>query len=804
MFKYIEKYKSESLYVPALYRRMIADCIHGDNKKLLKRLSDAYPNSFLFRSPEMAKDFAGMKDLTVNPLKVAISSRHYAIWICHQCGNEWQAQIASRVKRNKSRKKEIDENGKIKAGKCPDCFKRENNLLVNYPQLKDIYDEELNDIPLEKLTYRNAGKYIYCLCKNHGSYKIHFRILVNCLHNGISPCALCANENDKNIKRNKRITFEKKYPELCAFWSDKNMKGPGEYSYGSHEIVLWKCPHCGYEWEKQINEMTRHPSCPQCSNNKAFIISDTNLYQKIKTIYNAEENEVPLDRLKKREKIKLHLICPVHGKYELSLETLTNKIKRGIEPCKYCANPKLKQKNDEIKPINNKPSKMFNEAHPELIKEWSDKNRQQPNEISEFSKKEIIWKCKKCGCEWVAKAADRSRGFKNCPTCYPFGKNGRRLADVRPDLRKYYSSENDVAFDELSSHDEESRIWICDKGHKIMKNAANAIKNEEFVCPKCSGRIAAENNNISLNYPELLDDWDYEKNEALGLRPTQMLEGSYRAPYWKCKKCGSSYQLRINRKILYDSEGKNPCPYCRGWLVNETNCLAFTNPEVLQYWDYEANDAAGINPHNVLARNGVMARWICSDCGSHYDMAISERVQRENDDQISCPYCRGWLVNETNCLAFTNPEVLQYWDYEANDAAGINPHNVLARKGIMARWICPDCGSNYDMAINERIQREDNDQLSCPYCRGRLINETNCLKNTHPELMREWSANENALIEVSATEISDKYNGKAWWICPVCNYKYTMSVQARCLKEKRHQNACPRCNGRLQKRLHFL
>lgn len=106
--------------------------------------------------------------------------------------------------------------------------------------------------------------------------------------------------------------------------------------------------------------------------------------------------------------------------------------------------------------------------------------------------------------------------------------------------------------------------------------------------------------------------------------------------------------------------------------------------------------------------------------------------------------------------------------------------------------------------IIKRIQREDNDQLSCPNCRGRLINETNCLKNTHSLLMKEWAANENALIEVSATEISDKYNGKTWWICPVCDYKYTMSVQARCLKEKRHQNACPRCNGRLQKRLHFL
>ena len=317
--------------------------------------------------------------------------------------------------------------------------------------------------------------------------------------------------------------------------------------------------------------------------------------------------------------------------------------------------------------------------------------------------------------------------IKNALFVILLAKKGRRLADVRPDLRKYYSSENDVAFDELSSCDQNSRIWICVKGHKIMKNAANAIRNEEFVCPKCSGKIAAENNNIALNHPELLEEWDYKKNEALGLEPNKLLKGSNALPYWICKKCGKSYRLRINRKILYDSEGKGACPYCANRKASEDNNLAFTNPEVLEDWDYEANTADGIDPHNVLAKNVIMAHWICSDCGSHYDMTINERTQRENNEQISCPYCR-----------------------------------------------------------------------------GRLVNETNSLKATHPDLMKEWSQWENALIEVSADKIKDNYHGKAWWVCPICNYKYSMSVKVKCLKEKRHQNACPRCNGKLQKRTHFF
>ena len=682
-----------------------------ERKKYAKKASKC----FLEIVPQLKDEFVKMSDPNDDVYLNTVTSRSQALWKCKTCGFEWQSSIRSRIAKCG--------NGYL-VKPCPICQSRIKETPLNnqryskyylkYPILNEIYSSKANSVPIDEVDTRYMyDKFIFS-CDVHGSYSMTLRSMLELIKQGRTPCPECRKEEN-----NKSLADA--FPDLALDWSARNSKTAAETKPYSEEIAHWKCHICGTEWDASVFNRTRgSKKCPKCNPSKKY----SERYPKLNEIFDVDANGRTADSLKHSDqKTCFCWKCDKHGAYRLKFGTVLRNLKNGINPCRECRKAE-KETTVKAKPIIDNP---LSKNHPSLAKEWSEKNECSPEEVSEYSKREAIWRCAKCGNEWKARVTDRVRGFKSCPKCLPFGKRGRRLADVRPDLRKYYSSENDVAFDELSSYDEESRIWICDKGHKIMKNAANAIRDEGFVCPKCSGRIAAENNNISLNYPELLNDWDYEKNEVLGLRPNQLLEGSRGLPYWKCKKCGSSYQMRINRKILYDTEGKISCPYCANRKASDDNNLTVTNPEVLKEWNYEANDAAGINPHNVLARNGIIAHWICSDCGSHYDMAISERVQRE-----------------------------------------------------------------------------DNDQLSCPYCRGRLINETNCLKNTHPELMREWSANENALIEVSATEISDNYNGKAWWICPVCNYKYTMSVQARCLKEKRHQNACPRCNGRLQKRLHFL
>lgn len=770
-------------------------------KKSENNISTKRVNCFLDTIPELKKEFVRMLDENDDARMQGTSSRKSVIWRCSKCGYEWKSTIRSRIIRN-------NDGYQIKA--CPACnmhtTKNAPNNNVNikyylkYPVLNEIYSFENNSIPISELDQRYMDKKLTFSCLKHGNYKMTLRSMIDLIRKGRTPCPECRKE--KNSK-----SLADAFPDLALDWSDKNEQSASEAKPFSDKVVHWKCHVCGTEWDASIFNRTRgSKKCPKCSPQKKY----ADRFPELKNIFDSNANGRTADSLKyKDSKTSFIWLCNKHGSYERKFSNIIAHLKNGENPCPQCykeinkaSAKKHAKKHAKKKLVKRNITNPLSANHPDLVKEWSLKNDSSPNEVSEFSRKEVIWKCQKCGNEWKAKIIDRSRGFKSCPICSPFGKRkGKYLSEVRPDLKKHYSSENEIPFESLSSANPKSVIWVCDNGHKFTKTVAKMTLQKEFQCPKCTGRIAAEDNNIIANHPELINEWDAEKNK---IDPYSLMDSSRYEAYWKCKQCGHRYRQRISRKLLYDTEGKISCPYCANRKASDDNNLTVTNPEVLKEWNYEANDAAGINPHNALARNGIIAHWICSDCGSHYDMAISERVQRENDDQISCPYCRGWLVNETNCLAFTNPEVLQYWDYEANDAAGINPHNVLAHNVAIARWICPDCSSHYDMAINERIQREDNDQLSCPYCRGRLINETNCLKNTHPELMKEWAANENALIEVSATEISDKYNGKAWWICPVCNYKYTMSVQARCLKEKRHQNACPRCNGRLQKRLHFL
>lgn len=64
-------------------------------------------------------------------------------------------------------------------------------------------------------------------------------------------------------------------------------------------------------------------------------------------------------------------------------------------------------------------------------------------------------------------------------------------------------------------------------------------------------------NELYTKYKELIDtEWDYEKNK--GLDPKKMYVASSIKVWWKCSKCGRSWQAKIaNRTIL-----NSGCPHC--------------------------------------------------------------------------------------------------------------------------------------------------------------------------------------------------------------------------------------------------
>lgn len=64
-------------------------------------------------------------------------------------------------------------------------------------------------------------------------------------------------------------------------------------------------------------------------------------------------------------------------------------------------------------------------------------------------------------------------------------------------------------------------------------------------------------------FPNLLAEWDWEKNNELGLDPYKLTYGSQTFAHWKCVAQQHSWYARISNR---GRKGLN-CPYCSGQRV---------------------------------------------------------------------------------------------------------------------------------------------------------------------------------------------------------------------------------------------
>ena len=82
---------------------------------------------------------------------------------------------------------------------------------------------------------------------------------------------------------------------------------------------------------------------------------------------------------------------------------------------------------------------------------------------------------------------------------------------------------------------------------------------------------------ISEKFPELLKEWDYEKND---ITPNVAYTGSAREVWWKCEN-GHSYLQKINYKTKRFP--KKTCPYCSHQkLLKGFNDLETTHNYILK------------------------------------------------------------------------------------------------------------------------------------------------------------------------------------------------------------------------------
>lgn len=276
----------------------------------------------------------------------------------------------------------------------------------------------------------------------------------------------------------------------------------------------------------------------------------------------------------------------------------------------------------------------------------------------------------------------------------------KSLADLYPELLGEWHSPKNFPLrpNELSPGSNKKVWWKCEKGHEWQATISHRTGKNKTDCPYCSGRKATSANNLAVLFPDLLKEWNYQKNAHLN--PEHISQNSHKKAWWSCSK-GHDWQTAV----VYRTRQKSGCPYCSGMLVCKDNCLNTLFPELAKEWQPTKNGK--LTPEVVTSGSDRKVWWQCSK-GHEWDAAV---YQRTGKNQTGCPYCSGKKTTSNNNLAVLFPDLLKEWHYEKNNPQ--KPEELMAGSNKIVWWRCAK-GHEWRTSPNKRTGK---DATGCPYCK---------------------------------------------------------------------------------------
>jgi hypothetical protein len=189
----------------------------------------------------------------------------------------------------------------------------------------------------------------------------------------------------------------------------------------------------------------------------------------------------------------------------------------------------------------------------ENIKNWlkvENKNFDLISDTFENAQSPLRFHCNNQNCNMDFESVWVTMLFNNsdCPFCIRPGIRSRlsdnnRLSVLRPDIaREWNYKRNSKSPDEYTVRSNEKVWWICECGHEW--EAPISKRTEGRGCPTCAGKRVSDTNRLSVLYPELCDEWDWDKNIG---SPSDYSFGSDKVVGWICPDCDNRYDARISQ-----------------------------------------------------------------------------------------------------------------------------------------------------------------------------------------------------------------------------------------------------------------
>ena len=420
--------------------------------------------------------------------------------------------------------------------------------------------------------------------------------------------------------------------------------------------------------------------------------------------------------------------------------------------CPYCANQKVLSGYNDLATTN-----------PELAEEWhpTKNGTLKATEIAEGSNKKVWW-LGKCGHEWVATPNDR-KGQKgtNCPYC-----SGQKLLVGFNDLQtvcpeiaeEWHPTKNgSLKPTDVVSGSPKYVWWMCKEGHEWKAKISNR-KALDSWCPFCSGkRILTGFNDLATLCPELLKEWDYEKNTV---QPTSIGKGYQKNIWWKCSK-GHSYQASPNNRTKGDG-----CPIC-----SKEYRTSFPEQAMFFYIKKVFPDAQ--NGNKTILDGMELDIYIPSlNTGIEYD---GNNWHNDKRDSIKNDLCKAKGIR----LIRIREHGLKSLPNSINIERQNNRSDADLERCILK--VFREIGTEApDISIEQ-----DRMQITSEFI---VSEKEKSFSSVHPELLEEWNYEKNK--ELTPEMVKAKSGRKVWWKCSKGH-----EWQSR-IVDRGKGHGCPYCSGR--------
>ena len=203
---------------------------------------------------------------------------------------------------------------------------------------------------------------------------------------------------------------------------------------------------------------------------------------------------------------------------------------------------------------------------------------------------------------------------------------------------------------------------------------------------------------VGLKYPELLNEWDYEKNGDID--PLKTSYGSVQKVAWVCSKnTEHKWSADINSRVRGSG-----CPGCAGRL--KVNDIGTLYPELYKELDIENN--IGRDIRSITAYERARVDWCCIKCGHKWSTKPGDRVTYKS----GCPHCgynwhlgkvkgRNGIKANSISIKTAYPELYKEMNIKLNQGVDIQTLVTGSCKRIL--WNCIKCGHIWTAKIKNRV-----------------------------------------------------------------------------------------------------